>query len=298
MKRKRSPSEIDAWNVYWGTKRPDSGCIPGAPDSVAELLQRTWQDFFNSLPQEAELLDLGTGSGAVLRLAQILRPELRLTGVDYASSLPDLGNSVRMHSSVLLEDLPFGDSRFDVVTSQFALEYGVWPAAVEEMSRVLAKNGYFLLICHHGESIIVAANRDRVATIDLILGGSGLISGALKIVRQRKTKEPKSHRHLDRLLNKLHDHGPDQQVVLEVVRQVAAALTEPDALKRLLALRRDIEMERIRIKALLAAALSADRARELQRRLTSCGAVVQMNVLFLPATDIPLAWCLSNSSIA
>ena len=286
-----------AWSHYWtGPASLGATCVPGAPAEVTDLLERIWQQFFGRLPSDSEVLDLGTGSGTVLQSAKQVRSDLNLTGVDYSQSLPDGGDGITLLPGVFLEDLPFAENSFTAVTAQFALEYGDWPAAVDELKRVLADDGSLQLICHHSKGIIVAANRERLAALEDILSGSGLFNGSLKIVRQRKIREPKSGRYLDRLLNKLHAAHPQQPVVSEVVQRIADLMTQPAALKKLMSLRRDIEMEQQRIKALLAAALTPARARELQQMLVPSTALINCNTLYLPGTETPLAWLISSST--
>ncbi|MEK6201633.1 MAG: class I SAM-dependent methyltransferase, partial [Desulfobulbaceae bacterium] len=142
---------------------------------MTDLLQGIWADFFDGLPRNAKLLDLGTGGGAVLREAQARRPDLQLTGVDYAKVLPDLGEEIAMLPGVCLEDLPFDNESFDVVTSQFAIEYASLSQAISEIKRVLSKGGVFLFLCHHVDSIIVHDNVKRLAAIKDLLAGSGLL---------------------------------------------------------------------------------------------------------------------------
>ncbi len=290
VKKNRPQTETEAWNQYWAKAPEDSRCIPGAPPRVTEFLQKTWQHFFLGLPRNARVLDLATGSGAVLAQARDCRPDLVLTGVDYASLSKSKG-SIILLPNVHLESLPFADNSFAVVTSQFGLEYGTWPAAVKELNRIwVRKDGHLQLICHHSKGIIVAANRERLAAIEDILAGKGLIHGALKVVRQRKKYALKNRRYLDRLLLKLHENHPDQPVVLEVAEQIADALTRPGSLKRLLSLRKDLAMEEQRTKALLAAALTPQKAEILLQELSQNRTSMQMEILNVPNSDIPLAW--------
>lgn len=296
MKKNRTNKKTEAWTHYWKSAAKDSsGCIPGAPASVAELLKGIWADFFETLPRQAKLLDLGTGGGAVLREAQAGRPDLQLTGVDSAKVLPDLGGKVAMFPDIYLEKLPFKDGSFDVITSQFAIEYASLLQAVSEVKRILAPGGRFLLFCHHADSIIVHDNIKRLAAIEDLLAGSGLLNGAIKVVKQKKTLLPKKQKYLAQLLRKMQSKHPEQPLINEVAGIIAGLMTEAGALQKLLSLRRDIEMEGRRISALQVSALSPAELQNFCSQLSSPDTSVQYSTIFVPGTKTPLAWYLKSA---
>ncbi|WP_200231741.1 class I SAM-dependent methyltransferase [Rubrivivax gelatinosus] len=119
-----------------------------------------WRAWFSNLPDGCEVLDIGTGNGALLRhllAARTQDPGLRFVGVD-AAALPDASNEgagsaapvrARLLGGVRAESLPFGDNCFDVVVSQFGIEYATLPAALSEVGRVLRSGGTVALLMHH-----------------------------------------------------------------------------------------------------------------------------------------------------
>ena len=144
--------EVNAWTHYWSTAPASSrGCLPDLPGVAANHLQEIWRHFFASLPPGARLLDLGTGGGAVLFEAKTSRPDLQLTGVDYATVLPELDKTITLYPGTSFENLPFADGSLEAVTSQFAIEYGNILAAAKEVERVLTFSGSYLFICRRGD---------------------------------------------------------------------------------------------------------------------------------------------------
>lgn len=294
----KTPKSISAaWSRYWSTASPkSSGCLPDAPKAVGDCIQDIWSSFFSTLPENARLLDLGTGGAAVLKLALASRPDLQLTGVDYAETLPDLGKEATMLAKTKLEQLPFHDESFEVITSQFALEYAHLPKTLAEIKRVLLPTGSFLFLCHHAEGIIVKHNVSRQTAIKDLLAGSGLLNSAIKIVQGKKNHDPKKLKHLAKLLQALQLKHPDQSIINEVAEMTANMTQEAGGLRNLLALRQDIEMEGRRISALAAAALDHGQVEDIVRHIASPKREVAFELILVPETSTPLAWKISTVS--
>ena len=97
---------------------------------------------------EPRILDVGCGSGALLRLLGGLLPDARLTGVDPADAMVrEAAASTRADvREAAAESLPFGDAAFDLVVSSSSFSH--WEdraAGLRECRRVLAPGGALLL---------------------------------------------------------------------------------------------------------------------------------------------------------
>ncbi|MEL1250500.1 class I SAM-dependent methyltransferase [Aurantiacibacter gilvus] len=153
----------EAWNTFWERTggRSGGGCLPSGWQGIADMQRRVWQSFSRALPGGASLLDLATGDGVVL--AQILekRRDLTLIGVDRATTLPAPPKGITLKGGVGMEQLPFPDSHFAAVTSQFGFEYGDIEQIAPEIARVLQPGGKLGLITHRLKGPIVAHNRKR-----------------------------------------------------------------------------------------------------------------------------------------
>jgi len=295
MKNALLKHEAKAWTQYWSqTPSAAASCLPNLPAIVTSHLQKLWCTFFDTLPFGASLLDLGTGNGALLSRARTSRQDLHLTGIDYAASLPEMGNGIIMLPKTRMDQLPFGDGAFDAITSQFAIEYSSIPAVLPEVDRVLAKSGNYLFLCHHADGVIVRDNQARAAAINSLLSHAGLIDSAINAVRQREKSSPATKQRLARLFDAVRRKYPDQPVVYEVADDIARIMAAPESLEKLMALRRNIRMEQERTTALCKAALTESRATAFTEILSAKHRPAHLSVVHVPKVRAPFAWRISN----
>jgi ubiquinone/menaquinone biosynthesis C-methylase UbiE len=142
MSRRGATAKFDRWAPYYD----DSALQPLLYRAVHRLvLERCAQ--VATAPRR--MLDVGCGTGRLLRSARSFFPRTSLVGVDVSGgmlSIAAAGAASARMSLVLgaAERLPFGDATFDVVTA--TLTYRHWTdqaAGVSEVGRVLAHGGVF-----------------------------------------------------------------------------------------------------------------------------------------------------------
>ncbi|MBN8430629.1 methyltransferase domain-containing protein [Microbulbifer salipaludis] len=139
------------WETYWKGTRQCSTYKEGETDS--HILTREWKQCFNELAYPTvRMLDIASGYGIVARMATTAffsRPH-EITCVDISESalraiadkLPSVTTRVCDASR-----LPFEDCSFNLITSQFGIEYA-GEEAFSEAYRVLEPNGTFMVIAH------------------------------------------------------------------------------------------------------------------------------------------------------
>ena len=112
---------------------------------LRRLYRHIADDLVAELPQNAEVLDVGTGPGVLLVELARRRADLRLVGVDLSADMVAAATrniaefadraSARVGDVV---ELPFDDGSFDVVVSSLSMHHWDHPdAAVPELARVL-----------------------------------------------------------------------------------------------------------------------------------------------------------------
>jgi SAM-dependent methyltransferase len=143
------------------------------------VLARFWKGFFDDAlarPGAARLVDVGCGNGAVARFAleaaeRIGRPPRLLVGID--SSLPalrDLRRRLPAMPAVAADGrrIPFPDASFDVVSSQFGLEYA-GTDAFGEAARLVAAGGTLAAVIHMKDGALYrecAVNLEAVTAVN------------------------------------------------------------------------------------------------------------------------------------
>jgi len=120
---------------------------------IFEPMQRTvLQLAAQEVGRPAAILDIGCGTGRLLRSAESQFPGARLEGVDAAAGMVKHAEEVRPAGSTIhfqqatAEELPFPDAQFDLVFSTMTFHH--WrdqSRGIAEVARVLAPGGRWLL---------------------------------------------------------------------------------------------------------------------------------------------------------
>ena len=158
------------WSNYWA-----GGALTSLPDDFRENydgeVAEFWSSQFQSLPEQAEILDVCTGNGAVALLAAqwVLDHDLadwRISAVDAAHVDPAViarywpGQAqalarIRFIPDTPLESLELPDARIDLITSQYGLEYCDLEQAVPRLAALLTPGGRLAMLAHAMSSAMV-----------------------------------------------------------------------------------------------------------------------------------------------
>ena len=290
----------DAWSRYWAQGAPHS-CVGSYGDSYGGAIAEFWSDVFRTLPSAARVLDVATGNGALPRLLLKDCPSANVScdAVDIASIAPtwlsaaspvDRGR-VHFQGQVDAGLLPFSDSSFDLVISQYGFEYTDVERTLPEVLRVLARAGSIALVLHHSGGRPVTLAGVELAHLDWLMKLGGLFDGAAALLepmalastaqgRALLDGDPRAIAARERfndLLSELasraeHVDGADILFdVRDAIMAVLAAVAGQGKLlaeNRLLALRDDFTNASTRLRDLMAHAVTAAAARALQSRLS------------------------------
>ena len=175
------------WSRYWagGALHSCGGSFDG---NYAGEIREFWREAFAPLGAGTRVLDIATGNGPIPKLMLDLRPgvDVQCDAVDLASVAPAWPQllpaaeraRLRFHPSVQAERLPFADAGFDLVVSQYGLEYSELERSVPELLRVLSPAGRVRLLVHHAEAVPVKLGFEELRHLDWLQSQDGLLAAA------------------------------------------------------------------------------------------------------------------------
>ncbi len=170
------------WSDYWNNDGAEGEVFVSAGGTANPELSTWWQSRFEHL-SSGDVVDLACGAGSVFAH---LPPNHnhRLYGADISPEALALmrqripGVTTTVCSA---DDLPYADGQFNVVCSQFGVEYA-GAKAFEEAARVLAPNGRLLILCHYSNGYIDSRNQAHLEHARSVVS-SRFIGKALTLTR-------------------------------------------------------------------------------------------------------------------
>jgi ubiquinone/menaquinone biosynthesis C-methylase UbiE len=313
-----SLSADSSWDRYWrGMKEGGQFGVGGASHP---RLNQFWREYFSSMGTLAapkKMIDIGCGDGAVVAAAaDTLGDEcLQLTSLDISRHSLDLMRQRYPDVDGVVADalhIPFDSWSFDLVTSQFGVEYA-GRAAFVEAARLVAPGGQLALLVHHRASIMYedcSASLDAVEvlkacqfiarSITLFETGFAMLRGADRSPYDAAAQDMlPAYRELERIMQRrgkhvagdtllrlyedvdtIHQHM-EQYDPAEILRWLAKMDTELDGYARIMRAMRD-------------AALSEQQFLAVSEAVKDAGLTVQQALpLRGDEVGLPIAWVLT-----
>ena len=166
-----------AWTRYWAEGGLHSLGTSFA-GNYADSMGTFWQGQFALCDPTQHILDIGCGNGPLAKLLIDLDPDKgpSWTGIDLANPSPlwlaqqteVVQSRLHFRGGVLAEELPFADQSFDLVVSQFGIEYSDLSRSQAEVVRVLKPKGRIALLVHHAQSLPVIVSRHEMRHLDFL----------------------------------------------------------------------------------------------------------------------------------
>ncbi|PIP80264.1 MAG: hypothetical protein COW84_06200 [Gammaproteobacteria bacterium CG22_combo_CG10-13_8_21_14_all_40_8] len=185
------------WDQYWSNgnihslTNAFSGNYEGA---IAEF----WKLQFSQLQDGSNILDIGTGNGAVAFIAADVAKKrgiqfnihaIDLAKIDPVSAtkkhpeLQKLLDYIHFQGGISAAKLPFENDCFELIVGQYSLEYTPLESTMGELKRVVKDKGRLCFIMHHQDSIIMRTSRDEIEQAKLIFEETQLFSVARSLIR-------------------------------------------------------------------------------------------------------------------
>ena len=167
------------WNTFWqGTDKSEVSTPGGLSHPVFPGFWSVALGEFVAANPEGKVLDIGTGSGAVIEYLS-LAPGVSLENATCVDLSAAAINIVQERFPAVVgvvadaKNIPLESGQFDLLTSQFGIEYA-GAAAADEAIRLLSPGGSLLFLMHirpgqlHGECTAAAEALRRVMQSDLV----------------------------------------------------------------------------------------------------------------------------------
>lgn len=275
----------EAWSGYWELMQASGRSE--LPSSIREADHFFLEGTRNVGLDRPRVLDLASGNGALVKLLMpsIAKAEGIMVALDASFEAVDLGR--REHQGIAvqsrLEALPFSEGTFDLIVSQFGVEYAqsiIWPSIVS----VLRSGACLCLLMHARTGVIFkdySVNFERVKLVEASLAfeifrGLGAVDRSL--TKEHFDYEAKQFETALKALGSIVDQSSMVSEFLQYIsstltriRQNAGALDLDNLQAWIQVCHKQWRLFGIRIEAMLNAALSEDEFLEVQEELSNLG---------------------------
>lgn len=145
-------SDATSWDRYWSGSR--AGVAFNQEGANHPALLNFWGEALRDVSPASRILDVASGRGALIN--QSSGSYENFVTLDYSQAALSSQREAYPFALPVAADarrLPFRESTFDTVLSQFGVEYG-GPEAIDGLPGVLAPGGRVILVMHCADSVI------------------------------------------------------------------------------------------------------------------------------------------------
>ena len=300
----------DYWSQYWqqGYLTSFGQDIQG---NYSGELKACWDSFFTSLTPNSQILDIGTGNGAIIKLGLNAKWQTNFIfhGVDSAKlavSKDLLDNpNVQFYPEVNVESLPFKDNQYQAIVSQFALEYIKLEPALAQLSRVLCEYGQFQFVLHDMSSIIVKPNLTILSCSQRLVSPVGCFTLLKLLLNKLATNDDQEAEKIRTQLNKQigKERAIDSEGMLatnfpQMIKAVfAKGVSEEQRHQYVAFFERELMGQIERLSDLSQAALDDNKKRTLMLLLDQYNLNVNMTRKIVDGNGNLIAYCVSGIKV-
>ncbi len=194
MKQQKDNSQ---WDNYWAQGNIHS-LTTAFSGNYAGAIEEFWKQQFSQLPDNAVILDVGTGNGGIAFIAAEVSKKhsknFKIHAMDLADIDPAKAAVKHPELEVLLADieflgktsvteLPYENQYFDFIMGQYSLEYTPVEKSLLELRRVLKAKGKMAFLVHHQESVVMATTKDELVQAGILFDKTKLFIRARSLVK-------------------------------------------------------------------------------------------------------------------
>lgn len=204
------------WTKYWAGNQIES-CAAGIKAKNSEV-DTFWAETVKELTENSKVLDLCTGKGDVIaklaELQKINKDKIsHYTGVDLAvieqkevaNRFKEGGEKFLFEYGTDITSLPYPNQTFDLVTSQFGIEYALKTKVVAEFCRVLKSGGKARFVLHHHNSVLVEVAKEEMTHTDLLFTKGGYLDAIEQLLPMfAKLRNPANAKKLNKDQEAIH----------------------------------------------------------------------------------------------
>lgn len=183
------------WTTYWSEGHKTSFGSHFS-DLYSGDIKDFWLKEFKATLIGGEVLDLCTGNASLIRLAiQGVEhsEEINFTGIDYAEVAVEeeltSKSNIKLIFNTNVEKLPSQDKEFDLVVSNYGIEYANLDKVIAETDRVLKVGGSLIFVVHSHDSHIVKLNTRELEFIDALQVNEGVLDSLNSMVLSIENKD-------------------------------------------------------------------------------------------------------------
>ncbi|WP_285763909.1 class I SAM-dependent methyltransferase [Biformimicrobium ophioploci] len=181
------------WTEYWSNEGAGGEVFVNRQGEKHPKLREYWQEALSGLPEGTRILDLACGAGSIYRDIASASSGYRLAAADLSEkATQQLKDQMPAVETIVCsaDDVPEASGAFDMVVSQFGVEYA-GHAGLQEAMRLVAASGQLRLLCHIEDGFIDDRNQRELAGLKLIRD-TGFIDHAISVTSETASRNEAS----------------------------------------------------------------------------------------------------------
>ncbi len=178
-------TKSDYWSDYWQSDGKEGEVFVNSKGERPAYIADYWSTQLELAPDSGSVLDIASGAGSIYEsLTQERRAKLSLFASDLSKKALDILLSRFPEAKAVVcssLEIPYESQSFDMVVSQFGVEYaGV--EAFREAARLVAPGGYLEILSHYQDGYIDQRNAAFIDGAKVAIS-SGYIETAIELTK-------------------------------------------------------------------------------------------------------------------